>query len=209
MRSAAIAPHIFTNLTRGWIIFCLALLSGCANRAPLVVAPEVIEASPSARGLTHWQAEGKAGVTFLNSSITATFSWQRQGNNFDASAAGPLNQGYTTLSGRNGRLTIDNGWIGHHESNQPDILTEAITGVPLPVDLLNAWLSGWPENPLTTIRTLAGEQGVRQFTEQGWQVRVLSEQVQDGYRVPLRLLLTQGRNRILLLIQRWRLTAAS
>lgn len=191
-------------------ILSLTLLAGCATRAPItVVSPEIIEATPSARGLTHWQAEGKAGVTFLGNSLSATYSWRRQGDNFDASAAGPLNQGYTTLSGRNGHLVIDNGWLGRHESNQPDILTQAITGVPLPIDLLNAWLGGWPHDPLVTIITLTGEQGVRQFSERGWQVRVLNEQVQDGYRVPQRLLLTQNSNRILLFIQSWRVTPAT
>ncbi|MEO6699132.1 MAG: lipoprotein insertase outer membrane protein LolB [Paraperlucidibaca sp.] len=187
-----------------------ALLAGCVTQAPIaVIAPEVIEATPSARGLTQWQAEGKAGVTFLGNSITATYSWRRNGNDYDASAAGPLNQGYTTLAGRNGRLILDNGWLGHHESDQPDILTQAITGVPLPVDLLNSWLIGWPQDPRITITTLSGEQGVRLFQEHGWQVRVLSEQVQNGYRIPQRLLLTQNGNRILLFIQRWRVNPSA
>jgi outer membrane lipoprotein LolB len=168
-----------------------------------VVAPEAIEAAASARGLTQWQAEGKAGVTFLGNSITATYNWTRNGKDFDASAAGPLNQGYTTLIGRDGHLVLDNGWLGRHESDRPDLLTQAITGVPLPIDLLNDWLTGWPHDPLITITMLSGEAGAREFQEHGWNVRVLSEQVQDGYRIPQRLLLTQDKNRILLIIQRW------
>lgn len=185
------------------VILASLWMAGCASHTPLIIAPEIVEASPSARGLTQWQAEGKAGVTFLGNSISATYSWTRAGNDFDANAAGPLNQGYTTLTGRQGRLVLDNAWLGHHESDQPDLLTEAITGVPLPIDKLNFWLMGWPSDPLITITTLNAEAGVRQFVEHGWQVRVLSEQVQDGYRVPLRVLLTEGRNRILLFIQRW------
>lgn len=190
-------------------LIAAALLSGCVTRGPVVVTPEALDAAASARGLTKWQAEGKAGVTFLGSSITATYSWKRNGKDFDASAAGPLNQGYTTLIGRDGHLVLDNGWLGRHESDRPDILTQAITGVPLPIDLLNDWLSGWPQDPLIAISNLSGEAGVREFQEHGWNIRILSEQVQDGYRIPQRLLLTQGKNRILLIIQRWQAAASA
>ena len=202
---------IALNFSRSalFTLIAAALLSGCVTRGPVVEAPEVIEAAASARGLTQWQAEGKAGVTFLGNSITATYNWKRTGKDLDASAAGPLNQGYTTLTGRDGNLVLDNGWLGRHESDRPDLLTQAITGVPLPIDLLNDWLSGWPQDPLTTITTLSGEAGVREFQEHGWNIRVLSEQVQDGYRIPQRLLLTQGKNRILLFIQRWQAKASA
>lgn len=191
-------------------LISIALLAGCATRAPmLIVAPEVLAATPSARGLTQWQSEGKAGVTFLGNNFPATYSWKRNGNDFDADAAGPFNQGYTTLAGRKGRFFLKNDALGYREFDHPDELAQSITGIPLPVHLLNTWLIGWPEDPLTVITKLSGEQGVRLFKERGWQIRVLSEQVQDGYRVPQRLLLTYGNNRILVFIRRWQITPSS
>lgn len=182
-------------------------LGGCASlgtppAAP--VPPEVAATAPDARQLAAWSLEGKAGVRFLGQSVSATYKWRRDGGDYDAEAAGPLNQGYTTLSSRAGHVVIENAWLGRHESDDAESLARALTSVPIPLSSLNAWLMGWPADAATPVTPLTGEDGVREFSERDWTTRVMGEQIVAGYRIPTRLVMTRDHNRIVLTLAGWR-----
>lgn len=177
------------------------LVTGCTTLQPV---PDAGEPGRDVRGLTSWQADGKAGVRFLGNTISATYRWQREGDNYSAEASGPLNQGHTTLTSRDGQVVLENAWMGRRESDDADGLAEAMTSIRIPLSRLNAWLMGWPADAGTTVDALAGDDGVREFREAGWVVRVMAEQDAGGYRVPARLVLTRAEDRIVLSISRWR-----
>lgn len=181
------------------------LLGGCTTLQPVPPAATL----PDARNLSAWQADGKAGVRFLGNTISATYRWQRDGDNYHAEAAGPLNQGHTTLTSRNGQVVLENAWLGRRESDDAEGLAEAMTSIRIPLSRLNAWLMGWPADPATTVDVLAGEAGVREFREAGWTVRVMAEQDAAGYRIPSRLVMTRAEDRIVLSISSWRPGAAT
>lgn len=155
------------------------------------------------RQLQKWTLDGKVGVRFLGESISATYRWQRLDQDFDAEAAGPLDQGHTNISARSGLITLENAWLGKHESYDAEGLTKVLTTMPIPLNSFNNWLMGWPVNSQTPVQNLATEVGVREFTERDWTIRVLSEQVVAGYRIPARLQMTQANNRLLLVIAHW------
>lgn len=180
------------------------LLGGCASLRP-VETPATL---PDARSLSAWQAEGKAGVRFLGNTISATYRWQRDGDNYNAEAAGPLNQGRTTLVSRDGQVVLENAWLGRRESDDAEGLAEAMTSIRIPLSRLNAWLMGWPADPATTVDTLGGDAGVREFRESGWTVRVMAEQDAAGYRIPSRLIMTRDEDRIVLSISSWQPVAS-
>lgn len=179
------------------------LLAACAS-APVVQAPAPGAAPlPDARAVTRWSASGKAGIRYLGQSVSVTYRWQRLDTDYDAEAAGALNQGHTTISSRAGHVVLENAFFGRQESDDAEGLTAALTGLPLPLPSFSAWLTGWPADPATPVRALPEAEGVREFDERGWQIRVAEEQVQAGHVVPRRLTITQGGDRLILTLAQW------
>ena len=180
------------------------LLNACASNPTITTAPpELATATADARALTHWEAKGKVGLRFLGQSISATYRWQRQDGDFSADAAGPLNQGFTTLVGRNGLVTVENAWLGRHESADGEGLLQALTSIRVPLSHFNAWFMGWPKDSITPVQTLPSNEGVREFNENGWQVRITSEQLIQGYRIPERMIVSQEGTRLVLSLNEW------
>lgn len=179
------------------------LLSGCAMLTPAEPPATPAPDSSDVRTLSAWTLDGKLGLRFLGHNISAIYRWQRLGNDYDAEASGPLGQGRTTLSSREGHVVLENAWLGRHESDDATGLTQALTTMPIPLPRFNAWLMGWPANPDTPIRALSEPDGLREFDEDGWTTRVIGEQTVAGYRIPTRLVLTQDSNRLVLTLAGW------
>lgn len=181
-----------------------ALLPACAVTPTVTPAPEVIASTEqSPRQLSHWEAKGKVGIRFLGQNISATYRWQRINDDFSADAAGPLNQGYTTLEGRAGVVALENAWFGRHESADGEGLLQALTSIRVPLSHFNAWFMGWPKDTNTPVQTLMAPEGVREFNEYGWTVRILSEQMVQDYRLPERMVVSQDGTRLLLALTSW------
>lgn len=187
-----------------------ALLSACAATPVATSAPSPVASSEkNPRQLSHWEAKGKVGIRFLGQNISATYRWQRINDDFSADAAGPLNQGYTTLEGRAGVVTLENAWFGHHESADGEGLLQALTSIRVPLSHFNAWFMGWPKDTSTPIQTLTAPDGVREFNEYGWTVRIASEQLVQGYRLPERMIVSQDGTRLVLALTSWTPNAAA
>lgn len=192
-------------MLRTFIAISAALLLGACASTPVLTpsAPAPLETNKEARELAHWQAKGKVSIRFLGQSITATYRWQRQSDDFSADAAGPLNQGYTTLASQQGIVTLENAWLGRHESADGEGLLQAVTSIRVPLSHFNAWFMGWPKDPSTPIQMLDGTTGTREFSEYGWQIRISSEQIVDGYRIPERMIVSQDGTRLVISLNEW------
>lgn len=180
------------------------LLAGCAGTPVAPPSAQGAAALPEARTVSRWTANGKAGIRYLGQSVSVTYRWQRLDADYDAEAAGALNQGHTTISSRAGHVVLENAWLGRHESDDGAGLIAALTGIALPLPSLNSWLTGWPADLATPVRALPEAEGVREFDEQGWLIRVAEEQVQAGHVLPRRLILSQGSDRLVLTLAQWR-----
>lgn len=181
-----------------------ALLSACSVTPVAPSQPSgVMLPEKNPRELRHWEAKGKVGIRFLGESISATYRWQRLESDFSADAAGPLNQGYTTLEGRAGVVTLENAWFGRHESADGEGLLQALTSIRVPLSHFNAWFMGWPMDADTPVQTLTAPDGVREFNEYGWNIRITSEQVVQGYRLPERMIVSQDGTRLVLALTSW------
>ena len=62
---------------------------------------------------------------------------------------------------------------------------------------------GWPADAGTPVTTLATPDGLREFSERGWTTRVMGEQLMAGYRIPTRVIMTRGQDRIVLTLATW------
>lgn len=186
------------------VLTCLAMLSGCAVTPPAPSTPTTSAGNEkSPRLLSHWEAKGKVGIRFLGENISATYRWQRLGDDFSADAAGALNQGYTTLESRRGIVTLENAWFGRHETVDGEGLLQALTSIRVPLSHFNAWFMGWPKSAETPVQTLAAPDGIREFNEYGWTVRIVSEQMIAGYRLPERMIVSQDGTRLVLALNSW------
>jgi len=185
-------------------ILLIAMLNACAitpSAGPASEPAAATEKDP--RLLGNWEAKGKVGIRFLGENVSATYRWQRINDDFSADAAGPLNQGYTTLDKRAGILTLENAWLGRHESADGEGLVQALTSIRVPLSHFNAWFMGWPKDATTPVRALAATDGVREFSEYGWNIRIASEQVVQGYRLPERMIVSQDGTRLVLALTSW------
>lgn len=179
------------------------LIAGCASQPQAPTAPPPLPAAPEAVEQRAWTLTGKAGLRVLGQSLSVTYRWQRQGDDYTTEAAGPLDQGHTTLVSRNGLVVLENAWLGRFESDDAEMLAKALTSIAIPFTSLNRWLLGWPANADTPVRPLQGDQGIREFDERGWTVRVMAEQNLAGHRLPARVVLSQAGNRITVALASW------
>ena len=186
----------------------LLTLAGCQSLGVAPASPPVLPPAAAANTLTTWSADGKVSLRYLGQSVSATYRWTRQGNDYDAEAAGALDQGHTHVFSRQGLVTLENAWLGRHQSYDPEQMTLALTGIALPLQNLNAWLTGWPALADTPLLPPA-DGAVREFSEAGWDVRVLAEQNVSGYRLPLRMSISNNSDRLLLSIAHWQPAAAT
>lgn len=195
--------HWLRLLLYAVLIAATLISSGCSLLSHPPGSSVDSSTAPDARALKQWSLDGKIGLRFLGENISATYRWQRLDQDFDAEASGPMGQGHTTVNSRNGLVTLENAWLGRHQSDNPEGMTKALTGIAIPLPYFNAWLMGWPADAHIAIQSVAAPEGVREFDEQNWHVRVLSEQVVAGYRIPARVVMTQGSNRLLLTVAHW------
>ncbi|WP_280546588.1 lipoprotein insertase outer membrane protein LolB [Halomonas sp. 11-S5] len=188
-------------------LFALALLAGCAGRAP---APE------GERAAGQWQAQaerlaeldtwilvGKAGLRTPEDSTSANLDWSQHPHYYRLLISGPFGSGRSTLEGREGRFSLTTA-EGRFEAETPEALMEQQLGWSLPVSALSDWIRGLPADD-TPHRLEKDELGFPLRLEQdGWEIAY-----RDWVRVadlwlPRRLVMTYDDLRVTLVVTDWR-----
>ena len=62
---------------------------------------------------------------------------------------------------------------------------------------------GWQKDPSTPIQMHDVTTGIREFNEYGGQIRISSEQIIDGYRIPERMIVSQDGTRLVISLNEW------
>lgn len=135
-------------MTRRFVLLiALALLAGCAARAP---APTVsAERGPwqdqlsRVEALTSWTLAGKVGLRTPRESTSANLDWRQTPNYYRLLISGPFGAGRSTLEGTAQEVALTTG-EGRTSAGSAEALLEQELGWSLPVSSLDHWVRGLP-----------------------------------------------------------------
>ncbi|SEK57873.1 lipoprotein insertase outer membrane protein LolB [Halomonas daqiaonensis] len=190
-------------------LFVLALLAGCAGRAP---APEGERAAGQWQAqagrlaeLDTWVLVGKVGLRTPEESTSANLDWSQHPHYYRLLISGPFGSGRSTLEGREGRFSLTTG-EGRFEAETPEALMEQQLGWSLPVSALSDWIRGLPADN-SAYRLVEDDLGFPLRLEQdGWEIEYRDwERVVDLW-LPRRLVMTYDDLRVTLVVTEWRPT---
>ncbi|MDI5922093.1 lipoprotein insertase outer membrane protein LolB [Halomonas sp. LR5S13] len=188
-------------------LLALALLAGCAGRAP---APEGERAAGQWEDqaerlaeLDTWVLVGKAGLRTPEDSTSANLDWSQHPHYYRLLISGPFGSGRSTLEGREGRFSLTTA-EGRFEAETPEALMEEQLGWSLPVSALSDWIRGLPADD-TPHRLEEDELGFPLRLEQdGWEIEYRDwERVADLW-LPRRLVMAYDDLRVTLAVTDWR-----
>ena len=91
-----------------------------------------------------WQINGKLGIRSEQESGSAILFWLQRQDYFDISLSGPLGQGSTRLTGRQGAVSLEIANRGTFTATTAEALMQQQLGWSLPVEHLLWWVRGLP-----------------------------------------------------------------
>lgn len=188
-------------------LLALALLAGCAGRAP---APEGERAAGQWQAqaerlaeLDTWVLAGKAGLRTPEDSTSANLDWSQHPYYYRLLISGPFGSGRSTLEGREGRFSLTTA-EGRFEAETPEALMEEQLGWSLPVSALSDWIRGLPAND-TPYRLEEDELGFPLRLEQaGWEIAYRDWTRVTDLWLPRRLVMTYDDLHVTLVVTDWR-----
>lgn len=134
------------------LISCVGLLTlttlvGCSSKTSSVMSQSGENQMPAARSaeiVSHWEIDGAMAAKSDAKGWSASYDWTQQGaNNYKISLFGPLGNGATTISRKNGVTTFQRGQETNSSGNAEKLLQQK-TGVHFPVTDLYYWVRCLP-----------------------------------------------------------------
>ena len=171
----------------------LLALAGCALMPP---APPVVGAKPVT--VTIFQLTGRISVIQNGAGFFGSFHWRHRPGRDVILLFTPLGQGVARLTrDRTGvtLMTADKRYV----ARDPEQLTEKVLGWRLPLGGLPYWVRGLPAPSAGGIAT------VGRLAQDGWRIEWDDYRAVDGFRLPGEVTLQQGKLRVKLVIDQWRI----
>jgi outer membrane lipoprotein LolB len=188
-------------------LLALALLAGCAGRAPLPDG-ERAEGQWQAQAdrleaLDTWILVARVGLRTAQDATSANLDWSQHPHYYRMLLSGPFGSGRSTLEGREGRFSLTTS-EGRFEAETPEALMEEQLGWSLPVGALADWVRGVPGTS-SDYRLEEDELGFPQRLEQdGWEIEYRDWIQAADLWLPRRLVMTYGDLRVTLVVTDWR-----
>lgn len=153
--------------------------------------------------LDAWQINGKLGIRSEHESGSAILFWLQRQDYFDIHLSGPLGQGSTRLTGRQGAVSLEIANRGTFTATTAEALMQQQLGWSLPVENLLWWVRGLPA-PHSKSRVQLNSNSLLSTLEQDqWLVEYLSYRNENGLPLPERIKLTGAGLNITLVIKQW------
>lgn len=193
-----------TNLIIATII--ALLLSGCQS---FQTKPVNLTSKQQNQQLTqthNWQAKGKISLQFKDERQNASFTWNQKENDFTVHLFGPLGQGSILLRQSQGLASLESSGHGKKEAQTPEQLMQDTLGWQVPISNLQHWIKGTPLQEINTSEQRMDKQGfITAFKQQGWQIKYLKRQRNNGWLLPKRIVITQDNMRLVIIVKDWKI----
>lgn len=187
----------------------LLMLSGCSHFA----SQEQLTGSGQADSwhthkqqitpLDAWQINGKLGIRSEKESGSAVLFWLQRQDYFDIRLSGPLGQGSTRLTGRQGAVSLEIANRGTFQAASAEELMQQQLGWSLPVENLLWWVRGLPAPYSKSQVQLDSNSLLAKLEQDQWQVNYLSYRTENGLQLPERIKLSGAGLNITLVIKEW------
>lgn len=187
----------------------LLILSGCSHFS----SQEQLEGSgkPSSwqahkqliTPIDAWQINGKLGIRSSQDSGSAVLFWLQRQDYFDIRLSGPLGQGSTRLTGRQGAVSLEIANRGTFQAPSAEALMQQQLGWSLPVDNLLWWVRGLPAPHSKSKAQLNSDSLLASLEQDNWHIEYLSYRTENGLQMPERIKLSGGDLKITLVIKQW------
>ncbi|MCP5162829.1 MAG: outer membrane lipoprotein LolB [Hahellaceae bacterium] len=155
--------------------------------------------------LQHWEVSGKIGVKTADASQSAVINrWQQFGEHYEIDLSSSLlGLGNVKLEGTNQFLIIMASGEQPVLSNDPEQLLLEQTHWRLPIKSLPFWVKGLPSPDSPADFTLDSANRLATLSQANWTIRYQDYTVIDNLSLPSKLVITQGSNKITLIIKSW------
>lgn len=153
--------------------------------------------------LDAWQISGKLGIRSERESGSAVLFWLQRQDYFDIRLSGPLGQGSTRLTGRQGAVTLDIANRGTYQAQSAEDLMQQQLGWSLPVNNLLWWVRGLPSPHSKSRVQLDNNSLLAQLEQDQWQIEYLSYRTENGIQLPERIKLSGAGLNITLVVKEW------
>lgn len=197
------------RLTRFLMLALLLTLSGCSHFA----SQEQLSGSGQAGSwqnhkqqiapLDGWQISGKLGIRSQQNSGSAIIFWLQRQDYFDIRLSGPLGQGSTRLTGRQGAVSLEVANRGTFQASSAEALMQQQLGWSLPVENLLWWVKGLPSPHSKSQAQLNDNSLLSDLIQDQWHVQYLSYRTENGLQLPERIKLNGAGLDITLVIKEW------
>ncbi|HHX33704.1 MAG TPA: outer membrane lipoprotein LolB [Gammaproteobacteria bacterium] len=153
--------------------------------------------------LDAWQISGKLGIRSERESGSAVIFWLQRQDYFDIRLSGPLGQGSTRLTGRQGAVSLEIASRGTFQASSAEALMQQELGWSLPVENLLWWVRGLPAPNSKSQLQLDSNSLLAKLEQDQWQVDYLSYRTENGLQLPERIKLSGAGLTITLVIKEW------
>ncbi len=153
--------------------------------------------------LDAWQINGKLGIRSEKESGSAVLFWLQRQDYFDIRLSGPLGQGSTRLTGRQGAVSLEIANRGTFQASSAEELMQQQLGWSLPVENLLWWVRGLPAPHSKSQVQLDSNSLLAKLEQDQWQVEYLSYRIENGIQLPERIKLSGAGLNITLVIKEW------
>ena len=153
--------------------------------------------------LDAWQISGKLGIRSEQESGSAVIFWLQRQDYFDIRLSGPLGQGSTRLTGRQGAVSLDIANRGTFHAASAEELMQRQLVWSLPVENLLWWVRGLPAPNSKSQLQLDSNSLLAQLEQDQWLVEYLSYRTENDLQLPERIKLSGAGLTITLVIKEW------
>lgn len=192
----------------GVLVILAVMLPSCAVFKPV---PEVIQ-SPKTRqqlaALEKWRMDGRVGVRSPDNSWQAGLIWHHERDFDRITISGPFGQGALKFTVGEKFVQVNSHDGAVQESEDPEQLMKAMTGIAVPVMALRYWLLGLPYPLVESDSEYDGSGRLLKLNQLGWVARYQDYQTVQQWSVPKKLSLVNQETRLKLVVDEWQFTDA-
>ncbi|MDY0206081.1 MAG: lipoprotein insertase outer membrane protein LolB [Pseudomonas sp.] len=150
-----------------------------------------------------WQINGKLGIRSAKDSGSAVIFWLQRQDYFDIHLSGPLGQGSTRLTGRQGAVSLEVSNRGTFQASSAEELMQQQLGWSLPIENLLWWVRGLPAPHSKSKLQLNSDSLLANLEQDGWNIEYLSYRTENDLQMPERIKLSGADLNITLVIKQW------